>query len=138
MVSIVTAGRCGPKAVSALAGRATTLGLRRCRTMTTDARASAYFSGRSAKGLDGPRIAVLLAAVLQVLTPLLPQFGIGEPIGSRSDSVRTLITPAGWAFSIWGALYAGSALFAIYQALPSQRDKPLLDRVRLPAAGAFL
>src|SRR5688500_3623743 len=89
-------------------------------------------------GSRWPRLAVIIAALLQILTPLFPQFGIGEPIGSQSDAVRTLITPAGWAFSIWGALYAGSTLFAIYQALPAQRDNALLGRIRLPAAGAFL
>lgn len=83
-------------------------------------------------------IAVLVAAVLQILTPLLPQLGIGAPIGARSDSVRTLITPAGWAFSIWGALYAGSLAFAIYQLLPAQRSNGLVEQVRWPAAGAFL
>ncbi|OWK31353.1 hypothetical protein [Sphingomonas dokdonensis] len=82
-------------------------------------------------------IAVMVAAVLQILTPLLPQLGIGEPIGARSDAVRTLITPAGWAFSIWGALYAGSLAFAIWQLLPAQRGNRLLQRVRWPAAGAF-
>lgn len=52
--------------------------------------------------------------------------------------MQTLITPAGWAFSIWGALYTGSILFAIYQALPAQRDSALLAHLRWPAAGAFL
>lgn len=85
-----------------------------------------------------PPIAVLLLAILQILTPLLPLVGIGQPIGSQSDSVRTLITPAGWAFSIWGALYTGTILFAIYQALPAQRESALLSRIRWPAAGAFL
>lgn len=83
-------------------------------------------------------IAVLVAALLQILTPVLPALGVGEPIGSQSDSVRTLITPAGWAFSIWGALYTGSLLFAIYQLLPAQRNNALLERIRWPAAGAFL
>ena len=84
------------------------------------------------------RLAVILFAILQVLTPLLPQFGVGEPIGDQSDNVRTLITPAGWAFSIWGALYTGAFVFAVYQALPAQRDNALLARIRWPAAGAFL
>lgn len=85
-----------------------------------------------------PRLAVLLCALLQILTPLLPGFGIGQSIGSQSDSVRTLITPAGWAFSIWGALYTGSIAFSIYQALPAQRANALLTQIRWPAAGAFL
>jgi hypothetical protein len=84
------------------------------------------------------RLAPVLLAVLQLLTPLLPQLGIGEPIGDRSDSVRTLITPAGWAFSIWGALYTGSMVFAVFQALPAQRDNDLVARLRWPATGAFL
>jgi hypothetical protein len=82
-------------------------------------------------------MAVVAFAVLQVVTPALPALGIGEPIGERSQAVRTLVTPAGWAFSIWGPLYAGSFLFAAYQALPAHRGDPLIARLRWPAAGAF-
>lgn len=84
------------------------------------------------------RSVVLFFALLQVLTPLLPMLGIGQPIGERSDNVQTLITPAGWAFSIWGTLYAGAIIFAVYQALPAQRHNGLLQQIRWPAAGAFL
>ena len=84
------------------------------------------------------RVLPLAFAVLQILTPILPSLGIGEPIGARSDSVRTLITPAGWAFAIWGPLYTGSLVFAIFQALPTQRSSALIARIRWPAAGAFL
>ncbi len=83
------------------------------------------------------RFAVLLAVILQIGATFLPSLGIGEDIGSRSDATRTLITPAGWAFAIWGPLFAGSALFAIYQALPSQRYSALLNRIAWPTAGAF-
>jgi hypothetical protein len=83
-------------------------------------------------------IAVIACACLQILTPLLPDLGIGRPIGSQSDAVRTLLTPAGWAFSIWGALYAGSIAFALFQLLPAQRRNALLAPLRWPAAGAFL
>ncbi|NDJ60597.1 MAG: tryptophan-rich sensory protein [Chloroflexi bacterium] len=37
--------------------------------------------------------------------------------------------PANYAFSIWGIIYVGLAAFAIYQALPSQRENPLLRRI---------
>ncbi len=83
-------------------------------------------------------LAVLACAILQILTPLLPNLGIGRPIGSQSDTVRTLLTPAGWAFSIWGPLYAGSIAFALFQLLAAQRGNVGLDAVRWPAAGAFL
>lgn len=95
-------------------------------------------TARSSGGNSWARVAVLVTAVLQVLTPLLPSLGVGQPIGSQSDAVRTLITPAGWAFSIWGPLYAGALAFAVYQALPDQRTSALVAKLRWPAAGAFL
>lgn len=79
----------------------------------------------------------LVCASAQILAPFLPVIGIGRTIGEQSNAVRTLITPAGWAFAIWGALYAGTLIFALYQALPAQRDNPLIARLRGPAAGAF-
>lgn len=89
-------------------------------------------------GASFARIAVLVTAVLQVLTPLMPSAGIGLPIGDQSDGSRTIITPAGWAFSIWSLLYAGSFAFAIYQALAATRDNARIAALRLPAVGTFL
>ena len=64
-----------------------------------------------APAADPARIVVLLCALAQIGAALLPVMGIGTPVGERSDAVQTLITPAGWAFSIWGALYLGSLVF---------------------------
>ena len=75
------------------------------------------------------RLAIIVAVFIQIGATFLPQLGFGEPIGSRSDSVRTLVTPAGWAFAIWGPLFFGSAVFAIWQTLPAQRDNVLLDKI---------
>lgn len=75
------------------------------------------------------RIAIILAVVVQIGATFLPQLGFGEPIGNRSDAIRTLITPSGWAFAIWGPLFLGSAIYAIWQALPAQRTNALLDRI---------
>lgn len=83
------------------------------------------------------RIAILLAVVIQIGAGFLPRLGIGEFIGDRSDAVRTLITPVGWAFAIWGPLFVLSIIFAVWQALPRQRDNPLLDRIGWPAAIAL-
>jgi hypothetical protein len=83
------------------------------------------------------RSAIVLAVFFQIAATALPALGIGDPIGSQSDAVRTLITPAGWAFSIWGALYLGSIVFAFYQAFPAQYRNDLLDRTGWFAAGAF-
>ncbi len=41
-----------------------------------------------------------------------------------SDKYHTLITPAGYAFSIWGIIFLGLLAFAIYQSLESQRENP--------------
>ncbi len=48
----------------------------------------------------------------------------GKTNGEISDKYHTLITPAGYAFSIWGLIFLGLLAFAIYQALPSQRTNP--------------
>lgn len=84
------------------------------------------------------RAAILIAAIFQVVATMLPSLGIGEPIGDQSDDVRTAITPAGWAFSIWGLLFAGSIAYALYQTLPAQRDSALIARIGWASAGAFL
>lgn len=83
------------------------------------------------------RIAIILAVVVQIGAGFLPRLGIGEFIGDRSDAVRTLITPAGWAFAIWGPLFALSVAFAVWQALPAQRSNALLARIGWPAAIAL-
>jgi len=95
-----------------------------------------YFTARERSGLQ--RAAILLCAILQVALPSLPTIGIGEPIGEQSDSVQTIITPAGWAFSIWGPLFAGSLAYAIYQILPAQKRNSLLARIGWASAGVVL
>ena len=84
------------------------------------------------------RVAILALAILQIVATLLPGLGLGEPIGDRSNVARTAITPAGWAFSIWGPLFTGSVLYALYQFAPRQRDSALLARIGWASAGAFL
>lgn len=91
-----------------------------------------------APAADPARIVVLLCALGQIGAALLPAMGIGTPVGERSDAVQTLITPAGWAFSIWGALYLGSLVFSLLQFTSAGRDSTLIAALRWPAAGAFL
>ena len=40
-----------------------------------------------------------------------------------ADKYFTPITPNGWTFSIWGLIFTGEALYAIFQLLPSQRNR---------------
>ena len=69
---------------------------------------------------------VALGAVLTInaLANILPING--QTTGEISDSFNSLVTPAGYVFSIWGVIYALLAAFAVYQALPAQKDNPRL------------
>jgi tryptophan-rich sensory protein len=40
-----------------------------------------------------------------------------------SEKYPTSITPAGYAFAIWGLIYLGMIAFSIYQALPSKTER---------------
>ncbi|MDN3646128.1 hypothetical protein QWY75_07900 [Pontixanthobacter aestiaquae] len=81
-------------------------------------------------------LAIVLAVIWQIGATFLPNFGLGEPIGQRSDAIRTLVVPSGWAFAIWGPLFLGCAIYAVWQALPGQRDNPLVASIGWYTAGA--
>jgi len=45
----------------------------------------------------------------------------GKDTAQISDANPTLITPAGYVFSIWGVIYILLSIFVVFQALPSQK-----------------
>jgi benzodiazapine receptor len=53
----------------------------------------------------------------------------GRTTAEVSDQYFTLVTPAGYVFSIWGVIYALLLAFVVFQALPSQREKPFLRQI---------
>jgi hypothetical protein len=70
-------------------------------------------------------ILVLLLAISQILTAGFPQLtGLGDPVNQRAEELRNALTPAGYAFSIWGVIFLTNLALALYQALPGQWDKP--------------
>lgn len=72
-------------------------------------------------------------AAAPALTPLL-----GLPfVGEVSDRYPTYVVPAGYAFSIWSLIFALSLVYAVWQALPAQRENPLLRHVGWLTAAAF-
>src|SRR3954447_19704814 len=78
-------------------------------------------------------------AVTQVAAGLLPVMGVPvERIGDISDRYPTYAVPAGYTFSIWSLIFLLSILFAIYQALPSERRNPLFRDIGWYTASAFL
>ncbi|MGY1689045.1 hypothetical protein [Geodermatophilus sp. SYSU D01105] len=87
---------------------------------------------------DGVRAAaVLAAAVAQIGGSPLGTVVAGRSVGEVSDATRSLITPAGYAFTIWSLVFAGALAWAVYQALPGQRDRPVHRRTGWPLAAAF-
>jgi benzodiazapine receptor len=53
----------------------------------------------------------------------------GKSTSEVSDANPTLITPAGYVFSIWGIIYVLLGIFVVFQALPSQREKGYQERI---------
>ena len=75
-------------------------------------------------------LAVLATITVNALANILPINGQGT--GEISDRFQVYFVPAGYVFSIWGVVYLGWLAYAIYQALPAQRNNPLLRAIALP------
>jgi len=69
-------------------------------------------------------LTVLVTITINVLANALPLNGLNT--GEISDRFQVYFVPAGYVFSIWGLIYIGLIAFAIFQALPSQRENPRL------------
>lgn len=70
---------------------------------------------------------VLLTIVVNGLANALPLNDLTT--GEISDRFEVYFVPAGYVFSIWGLIYLGLIGYAIYQALPSQRQNPRLQSI---------
>lgn len=75
-------------------------------------------------------LSVIGTIAVNALATLLPLNG--QDTGAISDRFQVFFVPAGYVFSIWGVIYLGWIAFAIYQALPSRREDPLLRRIGWP------
>jgi benzodiazapine receptor len=53
----------------------------------------------------------------------------GKNTAQVSDANLTLITPAGYVFSIWGIIYILLGVFVVYQALPKQQGKDYQKKI---------
>ena len=69
-------------------------------------------------------LSVVVTIVINILANALPLNGLNT--GEISDRFQVYFVPAGYVFSIWGLIYIGLIAYAVYQALPSQRDNPRL------------
>lgn len=53
----------------------------------------------------------------------------GRSTAQVSDANPTLITPAGYVFSIWGVIYVLLGVFSVYQALSGERGSQFRSRI---------
>ena len=69
-------------------------------------------------------LTVLVTLIVNGLANALPLNGLST--GEISDRFQVYFVPAGYVFSIWGLIYLGLIAFAVFQALPAQRENPRL------------
>lgn len=74
-------------------------------------------------------IAIIAAFGMNIWANVNPPNGL--TIGEISQNIfkNVLITPANYAFAIWGLIYLGLISFAIFQALPAQKSDGLLAKI---------
>ena len=74
-------------------------------------------------------VAIASTLVVNTLSNLYPPGGqnVGEIANTLLAGV--LITPANYAFAIWGVIYLGLIAYALYQFAPGRRSQPRLQRV---------
>lgn len=75
-------------------------------------------------------VAVVATIAVNVLANALPINGLTT--GDISDQFTVYFVPAGYVFSIWGLIYLGLIAYAVYQALPAQRDNVRLRSIDAP------
>ncbi len=73
-------------------------------------------------------IAFILMVVINGLAGSSTFIG-GKLTAQISDANPTLITPAGYVFSIWGIIYVLLGIFVVYQALPSKQGSGFQKRI---------
>ena len=72
-------------------------------------------------------IGVVATIVVNALANALPINGLQT--GEVSDQFPVYFVPAGYVFSIWGLIYLGLIAFAVFQALPGQRENSRLRSI---------
>lgn len=71
-------------------------------------------------------LAVVATVAVNGLANALPLNG--QNTGEISDRFDVYFVPAGYVFSIWGLIYLALAAYAVFQALPAQRESQALRK----------
>lgn len=84
-------------------------------------------------------IAVAVMAVVQTAVALGSQVVVSADNTNAAISAdnRSPLTPAGYAFSIWGLIFLASLALAVYQLRPDQRDREVHRRTGWWLVAAF-
>jgi hypothetical protein len=83
-------------------------------------------------------VAVAVTALAQIVgSPLGSALPGARSVAEVSDTYATVITPAGYAFAIWGVIFLGCLAYAVYQALPGQLGREVHRRAGWALAVAF-
>ncbi|MFP4293094.1 MAG: TspO/MBR family protein [Cyclobacteriaceae bacterium] len=85
----------------------------------------------SNKNISGRRWGVIVLYVLTILMNIISQIipFNGQTNGEVSDMYPTLITPADYAFSIWGLIFLALGVYAYYQAFRASPQEKLYDEI---------
>jgi len=70
-------------------------------------------------------LVTLLTITINILADALPINGLNT--GRISDTFHVYFVQAGYVFAIWGIIYIGMLAYAVFQALPAQRENPRLQ-----------
>lgn len=71
-------------------------------------------------------VAIPLGVAMNLVVPAI--IGV-DGIDVDEGTPKTALSAAGYAFGIWGIIFLGQLVYAVYQALPAQRENPILRRV---------
>ena len=84
-------------------------------------------------------LAIIAAALFAIGTPIVQTLtgtiAVGQ--GDLVNDGKQTLEAAGYAFSIWGLIYAGLLAYAVYQALPATKETPGLRLLGWPSAIAM-
>src|SRR5947209_6600334 len=58
------------------------------------------------------QITIIIATAITIVVNLFSSFITGKSVAAISNRFPVPITPAGWAFSVWGIIYIGLIAYA--------------------------
>jgi hypothetical protein len=86
------------------------------------------------------QIVLAISAVVMIAINLTGGGGsfTGKPAPDIYSTYPTAFTPAPYTFAVWGPIFLGVVVFAVYQALPSHREDSRLDALGWPLTLTYL